>query len=216
MKKLILLIGAIAVYINIHAQDFKKPLEKTFLAFDTTINEQAKQEQSNKLSLIAKKWNDEWSAQYYNAYSKAVLSYYEKDEAKRDAYLDEGDAALDQAVTILGKNNDETYVLAAMLANARMAVNPKARYQKYGKLYEDNLKNAKELNPNNPRMYYLQGTSKFYTPKMWGGGKKAALPYFEKAKQLFETQKQGDISTPTWGKLQNDYYIAQCNSDDKE
>lgn len=216
MKKAILIIAAVAFYINMHAQEFKKPLEKTFIAFDTTMNAQVKAEQSNKLALIAKKWSDSWSAHYYNAYSKAVLSYFEKEEAKRDAYLDEADAELEQAVTLLGKNNDETYVLAAMLANARMAVNPKARYQKYGKLYEDNLKAAKELNPNNPRMYYLQGTSKFYTPKMWGGGKKVALPYFEKAKELFAKQQEGDITIPTWGKMQNEYYITQCNSTDKE
>ena len=176
MKK-IFLTGALAVAtLATWAQDFRAPLEKTFWAFDTTQALAVKMEQSNKLSLIAKKWGDEWVTHYYAAYSKTVLSYMEKDQAKRDAYLDDAQKEADDAVSILKKNNDETYVLAAMMANARMAVDPMARWQKYGGMFRDNLKSAEEINPNNPRMYYLQGTSKFFTPKTFGGGKKNALP----------------------------------------
>lgn len=134
----------------------------------------------------------------------------EKDDAKRDAYLDEGERELAEAVSLLGKDNDETYVLAAMLSNARLAVKPKSRWQKYGKLFEEKLENAKKINANNPRIYYLYGTSKFYTPKMWGGGKKAALPYFEKAAGLFEKENATDITTISWGKDANKYFLGQA------
>ncbi len=98
--------------ISAEAQDFKPVLEKTFLAFDTTMNMAVKVEQSNKLALIAKKWDSEWTTHYYLAYSKAQLSYMETDAAKRDAYLDEADKERQDAVSILKKENDETYVLA--------------------------------------------------------------------------------------------------------
>ena len=140
----------------------------------------------------------------------------EKDAAKRDAYLDEADKEREEAVSILKKENDETYVLAAMIANMRMAVDPMNRWQKYGKIFSDNLESAKEVNPENPRMYYLQGTSKFFTPKQFGGGKKAALPYFEKAQGLFEKQASGDIMKPYWGKDKNTYFLGLCNQPDKE
>lgn len=212
-----ILLTAIAAFSFAHckAQEFKEPLQKTFLAFDTTQNPQKKVEQSNKLNMIAKKWNGEWATHYYNAYSKATLSYMEKEEAKRDAYVDEAEKELGEAVNLLGKDNDETYVLAAMIANARMAVSPQSRWQKYGKIYDENLEKAKELNANNPRIYYLRGLSKFYTPKMFGGGSKAALPYFEKAQELYAKESSDDITKPYWGKEATDFFIKESKKDDK-
>ena len=216
MNKIILM-GALALAtVSAQAQDFKAVEQKTFLAFDTTMNQDVRVDQSNKLSLIAKKWDGEWVAHYYVAYSKVTLTYFEKDAAKKDAYLDEADKEREDAVTILKKDNDETYVLAAMIANARLGVDPMARWQKYGPIFSANLESAKELNPDNPRMYYLQGVSKFYTPKAYGGGKKAAMPYFEKAQALFAKETTTDITAPHWGKDKNEYFMGQCKIEDKE
>ena len=218
MKKMILM-GAMALTVlGAQAQDFKAPLEKTFMMFDTSQALDAKVEQANKLALIAKKWDGEWVTHYYVAFAKTVLAYMEKDANKRDAYLDDADKEREDAISILKKENDETYVLAAMIANSRMAVDPMNRWQKYGQLFTQNLESAKEINPDNPRMYYLQGTSKLFTPKAYGGGKKVALPYFEKAEALFEKEAAAgkDISKPHWGKNHNEMFMAQCKQEDKE
>ena len=216
MKKIILM-GALSLTImSAQAQDLKPVLEKTFLAFDTTQVQDVKIEQSNKLALIAKKWDKEWVTHYYVAYSKVNLAYNEKDATKKDAYLDEADKEKEDAVSILGKDNDETYVLGAMIANARMSVDPMNRWQKYGQLFSTNLQNAKEINPDNPRMYYIEGISKYFTPKQYGGGKKPAQPYFEKAESLFAKEKGNDITKPYWGKEPNSYFLKQCKTPDKE
>ena len=220
MKKIILS-GAMALAaLSTQAQDFKPVLEKTFTVFDTTWNQDAKVEQSNKLSLIAKKWDNEWITHYYAAYSKIALTYQEKDATKKDAYLDDADKELEDAVSILKKQNDETYVLGAMIANGRIGVDPMARWQKYGTVFSGDLESAKDINPDNPRMYMEQGISKFYTPKAYGGGKKAAMPYFEKAEALFAkeagTPAAHDITMPHWGKRTNDYFINLCKQVDKE
>ena len=74
MKKIVLM-GAMALtVIGAQAQDFKPQLEKTFLAFDTTQDMAIKVEQSNKLSLIAKKWGNEWATHYYLSYSRENFS----------------------------------------------------------------------------------------------------------------------------------------------
>jgi hypothetical protein len=216
MKKIMMTALVAVAAIGAKAQDYKPVLTKTFLAFDTTQAMDVKVENSNKLALITKKYDNEWVTHYYLAYSRAVLSYMEKDATKRDAYLDEADKEREEAVSLLKKESDETYVLAAMLANARMAVDPMQRWQKYGKVFSDNLQNAKEMNPDNPRMYYLQGTSKFFTPKAYGGGKKAAMPYFEKAEGLFAKETGDDIAKPSWGKRANGHFLAQCKIEDKE
>lgn len=216
MTRYILLTALIALgIVNCQGQaTFQEALQKTFIAFDTTQDYQKKVDASNKFNMISKKWGSEWATHYYNAYSKGVLSYMEKDEAKRDAYLDEADKELDEAISLIGKDNDETFVLRGMLANARMAVKPQARWQKYGKVFDENLDKAKEANPNNPRIYHLRGMSKFFTPKMFGGGKKAALPYFEKADGLFAKESSEDITKPYWGKTTNTYMFEQSKGDD--
>ena len=216
-----ILMGAIALATTAaQAQDFKPVLEKAFTAFDTTWDQNTKVELGNKLALIAKKWDNEWVTHYYLAYSKVALTYNEKDAAKKDAYLDEAEKEREEAVSILKKENDETYVLEAMIANGRLGVDPMNRWQKYGPIFSSNLESAKDMNPDNPRMYYLQGVAKFYTPKGFGGGKKSAMPYFEKAETLF-TKEAGtpaatDITKPHWGTRQNNFFLAQCKTEDKE
>lgn len=217
MKKMILAGAILLTTLTAGAQgaDYKPVLTTTFTAFDTTwSNPQAKVELSNKLSLIAKKYPAEWAPQYYAAYSKVQLAYNDKlDAAKRDAYLDEAEVYRDEVVRILGKNNDETYVLSALIANGRLSVDGRARWQKYGKIFDENLDNAKELNADNPRIYVLRGISKFYTPKMFGGGAKAAMPYFEKAKGLLAKEAKDDIAPPYWGTTTNEYFIKLAGGD---
>jgi len=217
MKKTILLTLAIALNIAAFAQaDYKEVLKNTFINFDSTYsNLPAKFEAGNKLILIAKKYPNDWYTQYYAAYSRAQLSYMEKDEAKRDAYLDEADNYLAEAIRLLGKETDETHVVAAICANARLAVKPQARFQKYGKIFDEQLDAAKAINPDNPRIYLERGISKFYTPKMFGGGKKAAAPYFEKAQALFaKDTNTDDITKPYWGKPATAYFLSQVKGDD--
>jgi len=217
MKKTILITLAIALNIAAFAQtDYKEVLKNTFINFDSTYsNLPAKFEAGNKLILIAKKYPNDWYTQYYAAYSRAQLSYMETDEAKRDAYLDEADNYLAEAIRLLGKETDETHVVAAICANARLAVKPQARFQKYGKIFDEQLEAAKAINPDNPRIYLERGISKFYTPKMFGGGKKAAAPYFEKAQTIFAKETNADdITKPYWGKPATAYFLNQVKGDD--
>jgi hypothetical protein len=219
MTRYILLIAVSALtYVNACGQDMNEALKKTFLAFDTTMDATAKTAQSNKLALIAKKWKDEWAPHYYNAYAKAQMSFMmpQDDMEKKDAILDEADAELAEAVTLLGKENDEIYVLKAMLAQARMAVDGRNRWQEYGKLFDENLRKAKEINEGNPRIYYLKGTATFFTPKMFGGGAKNALPYFEKAQPMFAQEQTADMTDPFWGARANEYFIMQCKNSKDE
>ena len=216
-KQILLTASALVLTASSFAQNFTEVLQKTFTAFDTTWNQQSKLEYSNKLSLIAKKFDKEWLGSYYLAYAKVNVSYNEKDNAKKDAYLDEAQTAIDDAVSLLGKETDETHVMKAMIANARVGIDPQKRWQKYGKIFDEELDKAKEMNANNPRIYTLRGISKFYTPKMFGGGKKAAMPYFEKAAGLYAAQPQPDnISVPYWGKGTNDYFTGMAKGEDKD
>lgn len=203
---------------SVLAQDFKQTLGTTVKAFFEGKDQTEKVSQSNRLGLIAKKYNTEWTASYYAALSKILLNYDEPDAAKKDAYLDEADDLLATATSLADKNDkslqSELYAMTAMLANARIGVDPQKRWQKYGKIFESNLEKAKENNPDNPRIYFLKATSTYFTPKMFGGGAKKALPYFEKADALFAKESKDDIAKPFWGKEANDEFMKQAKTQD--
>ena len=211
-----MLMGAIVISaLTTQAQtDYKAPLKLTWDQFDTTQAPEAKMQLGNKLGLIAKKWPNDWAPHFYNGLGKIYLAYNERDEVKHDALLDEAEKEMEEAKTLMGgKETDETLVVGAMVANCRMMVNPMQRWQKYGKIFEDKLKEAKEINPDNPRMYYLKAVSTYFTPKNFGGGKKAALPYFEKADGLYAKENNQDINKIYWGKIQNTYFLAECKKE---
>ena len=218
MKQVLFMAATVMTIFTAKAQtaDYKPVLKITFDAFDSTHNNTDAQTQlANKLVLIARKYPGEWVTNYYASYAKVQLSYNNKIEApNRYALLDEADLFRDEAVKLLGKNNSETYVLSAMIANGRLSVDGKSRWQKYGKIFDENLDNAKTENPDNPRIYLTRGISKMYTPKMFGGGKKAAISYFEKANTLFAKESTADITKPYWGKNTNDYFIEQAKGND--
>jgi hypothetical protein len=192
-------------------QDFKMVLKQTFNDFDSSTNLKQKVVLSNRLSMIATKWNNEWLAHYYLGYSKVILSEDKNlSDDMRDAYLDEADQELTQTVTLLGKDNDETHVLAAFIANWRIDISPMTRYMKYGKTFSDHMKQAKAINPDNPRIYYLEGMAWYGMPSFAGGGKEVALPYLTKAAALYEKENDSDIAKPYWGKKLNADYLSQC------
>ena len=170
---------------------------------------------SNHLVLIANKYSDDWAANYYACYSLTVLSYMEKDAKKKDGYLDNAEVYLKKAIEDYKSDYDELYVLSAMYDNARLAVQPMARYKSFGDLFNRNIEKATSLQPNNPRIYYLKGNSVYYTPKMFGGGAKNATPDFEKAASLFKNESKGDVYKPYWGEVQNQQMLDKCRKEIK-
>jgi ketosteroid isomerase-like protein len=165
---------------------------------------------TNRFALIANKWNTEWVAHYYAAYSKALLGIIEEDKTKKVLLFDEAERSLEAAKSNGASENDEVYVLLAMMASMKIGIYPD-QWAKYGEQFADNIKKAKQLRKENPRIYYLEGMSKFYTPEAYGGGKESARPYFEKAAEYFTPQSTSDIRKPDWGKRQNDEMLKKCS-----
>lgn len=219
MKKILIALAILCVGLGANAQDYKQILKQTMDAFDTTRSFTAKVQMANKVNLIAKKYNTEWAPQYYAAYAQAGLSMQPElmtESAKRDAYLDEAETHLADAVTLLGKQTDETHVMAAVIANYRLSVDGQKRWQQYGKVFEKELDDAKAINPDNPRMYLLKGINKMYTPTFFGGGKEASKPYFEKAKDLMDKEPNDDITKPYWGEGITAYFMKEIAGDDEK
>lgn len=211
MKKIILLsvIALIALKpAKVSAQKIEDVLQQTYTAFDTTMVYAQKLQATNKFKLIAAKWPDNWAANFYAAYSLSVLSFLEPNTDKKDPMLDEADKYYAK-ISSMDSTDAEVNVLGALLAQARLSVNPMMRHTRYGEIAGKFYDKALSINPNNPRVFYLKANSLFYTPAAFGGGIDKAQPLYEKAETLFANDSQ-DIMKPHWGKLANEYMLKQC------
>src|SRR5262249_36491040 len=107
------------------------------------------------------------------------------------------------------EKNSETYAVANMSATQQMLVDPQNRWSTNGKDANEALQKGLAADPNNPRLYYLQGMSLFGTPPQFGGGKDKAKPLFEKSVALYKSAQPKPLY-PTWGQDQAEKMLAQC------
>ncbi len=96
-----------------------------------------------------------------------------------------------------------------MAATQQMIVDPQNRWMSYGQEASKALATAKELDPNNPRVYYLEGMNIFGTPEQFGGGKAKAKPVLEKAVELYKVENPKPLY-PDWGKKEAEAKLAEC------
>jgi|WetSurMetagenome_2_1015567.scaffolds.fasta_scaffold01283_7 hypothetical protein len=213
MKQLVKTMGLLFLLmlpVCLKAQTMEESLSKTIMQMDTVKNLSGMMSASAQFDMIADKWENEWSSNYYAAYAKVILSFIVQDSKKKDLFLDQADKYLEK-VKSLDSQNDETYVLAALITSARIAVDGQNRGMQYSGIVSQYMEKAEKINPDNPRIYYLKGSSLFYQPEMYGGGKEKAKPYFEKAKELFTKENKTSILKPNWGEKQNLDYLKQCD-----
>ncbi len=166
----------------------------------------------NKFKLIAKQNPQNWLTNYYAAWSIAIVSFQESNKDNKDNMLNEADVFF-KKIEPMDSTNDEVAILGGLLAQARLSVAPAARHTEYGAIANAYFDKAKKINPDNPRVYFLEGNILFYTPKLMGGGAEKALPLYKKAAELFSEDTGPmlrDISSPFWGKEVNEYMIKEC------
>jgi hypothetical protein len=213
MKSLFKTMGLVLLFalpVCLKAQTMEESLSKTLMKLDSVQNISSMMNVSAQFDMIASKWENAWSSNYYAAYAKVIASFIVQDKNKKDLFLDEADKYLEKIKTI-DIQNDETWVLAALITNARISVDGQNRGMQYGGAFNQDMAKAEKINPDNPRIFYLKGASLFYTPETYGGGKAKAKPYFEKAKDLFAKESKASVLKPVWGEKQNLDYLKQCD-----
>ena len=120
-------------------------------------------------------------------------------------------ALCDKAKALTSDSADQSEILSLrnMAATQQMMVDPQSRYMSYGQQAAGYLQKGMQLNPSNPRLYYLQGMSVFNTPEQFGGGKAKAKPVFQKAVDLYKAEQTKPLH-PHWGQEQATQMLAQC------
>ncbi|MBC7862712.1 MAG: hypothetical protein IAF38_07030 [Bacteroidia bacterium] len=210
MKKLITLIALLTLSLSVNAQNkkFIAGMKKSIACMDSVKKTEQFQSCANDFERIANAEKKEWLPNYYAGYCYVLLAFNAPTD-KIDALCDKADQFLKKADS-LNPNNSEIYVVRAMVASARISVNPMARGMQYGMESGTLLEKAIGFDPKNPRAYLQKGTSTFYTPEMYGGGAKLAKPSFEKAIELYKTFKPASEVHPNWGKAMTDDFLKKC------
>lgn len=211
MKTTIILVAAFLLVTNTFAQSEKyvDAMKSNIAQIDNIRASQNGLELTNKFTRIGDAEKTQWLPYYYASYATVTQGMMEKDVSKKDELAARSTDLLKKAETILGKENSETATLKAMIATLEMTVDPQSRYMKYSAITKENLQKAQDLDSTNPRPLMIIAQNTFYTPAAFGGGKDAAKPFFEKAKQKFESFKPETDLSPNWGKPSLDYFLNQ-------
>ena len=158
---------------------------------------------ANSFERISQIETKEWTPLYYAAYSYIVVGFREKDLNKKDQYFDKAQKFIDAAFKIAPEES-EIFALQAFLCPGKIIVDPMSRGMEYMGKMNLALDKAIQLNPDNPRSYYLRAISLLNLPESFGGGTTVAKPIFETAKQKFTNFKPKSALWPNWGKEQNE------------
>jgi tetratricopeptide (TPR) repeat protein len=129
-----------------------------------------------------------------------------RDEAKRA--LDEADLLLEQA-TAKSPTADalalRSSVIGLLIGSSGNPMSGMTLGPKSSRL----LDRAKELEPDNPRVWLVSGMSSMFTPKTFGGGTDKAERDLHKAVALFETDHPVPPA-PSWGRADAYIWLGQA------
>ncbi|WP_143310714.1 hypothetical protein [Chitinophaga vietnamensis] len=156
------------------------------------------QQKANTFERIGEAEKTQWLPYYYASYCEVMLAFMQSDKTKVDGLADQAEQNLDKAETLSPKNSEITCI-RSLVASARLTVDPMTRGMKYGPLAGSLLEQAKQLDPENPRVYVLQGQSLLFTPEQFGGSKSQAKTTLELALQKFAAFKPASAIHPHWG-----------------
>ena len=203
MKKLFLILFLSVLLANEYPVKYYQSMDQALQMFKESENEEQFLKTSNYFYRISQVIKTDWLSSYYYAFSNAKISMLQEDSDIKEQYIDKAFEILAPFDTLDVYSVDslalsEIYSLKAMLYVAKIFINPMINGMKYGPLAGKSINKARAFYDDNPRPYFLDGQSKFYTPSAFGGGVDKALPLFNQALDRyknFEAKKYW----PDWG-----------------
>jgi hypothetical protein len=212
MKKLNLLLIAVMLIVSANAQSDKyvAAMKKNLAMFDSAKTTTEYQSLSASFERIGDAEKTQWLPYYYAALALTTPGWQDT-KLDKDVNAEKIKTLCNKAEALTQDNTDksEIFSIRNMAATQQMLVDPQTRWANYGQEADKNLIKGKELNANNPRLYYLEGAGTFGKPEEFGGGKAKAKPLLEKAVALYKTEQPKPLY-PHWGQKQAEDMLAQC------
>jgi hypothetical protein len=207
MKRIIVIIGLLITVAGFsQSEKYVAAMKKNLALFDSVKTTTEYQSLAAAFERIGDAEKTQWLPYYYAGLALTTAGWQDQ-KIDKDANAEKIKALCGKAEAI--EKSSEICEIRNMAATQQMMIDPQSRWATYGQEAAAELKKGMEINPNNPRLYYLQGMSVFNTPEQFGGGKTKAKPVFEKAVELFKTEQPKPLY-PRWGQKQAEDMLAQC------
>jgi len=197
------------------SEKYQQAMTANVSTLDTIRTPERWLEAANTFQRIADAEKSQWLPYYYASLGQVMYGFMLGTPGaggngdKTDPVADKAEELIIKAEAI-NKENSETFIIRKMIATLRMLADPMNRWQTYGPQAAEALAKAKKLNPENPRVYFLEGQDKFYTPEEFGGSKTEAKALFEESMKKYETFKPESTIHPQWGLSQVKYFHSMC------
>jgi hypothetical protein len=211
MKKMILALMLLsAIITNAQSDKYAAAMKKNLDLFDSAKTTADFQSVAGAFERIGDAEKTQWLPYYYAGLALTMPGWSDA-KLDKDANAERIKALCDKADALTQENGDKAEILAIknMAATQQMIVDPQTRWATFGKEGNQYLQKAKQLDPNNPRLYYLEGAGTFGTPEQFGGGKTKAKPILQKAVELYKAEQPKPLY-PHWGQKQAEDMLAQC------
>lgn len=207
MKKIIAAIAVLAtISVNAQSEKYAQAMKTNLAKFDSVKTTADYQALAANFERIGDAEKTQWLPYYYAGLALSTAGWMDQNMDK-DANAEKIKSVCAKAEAI--EKNAEIYTIRNMAATQQMMVDPQSRWMSYGQEASDFLQKGMKIDPNNPRLYYLQAMSIFGTPEQFGGGKAKAKPVFEKAVALFKAEAPKPMY-PHWGQKEAEAKLAEC------
>jgi hypothetical protein len=195
-----------ALIANAQSDKYTSVMQTNIALLDSAKTTMDYENVSNAFMRIGDAEKTQWLPYYYAALAETRIGWTDK-KVDPDQLAEKIKGIVAKAEAI--EKNAELCTITNMAATQQMLVDPQSRWQSYGMEASAALQTGMQLDPTNPRLYYLQGMSVFGTPEQFGGGKDKAKPIFQKAVDQFKTFKVKPLY-PDWGFKQAEDMLAKC------
>ncbi len=207
MKKIIAVIALLAtICVNAQSDKYVQAMKTNLAKFDSVKTTAEYQALAATFERIGDAEKTQWLPYYYAGLALTTSAWIDQNMDK-DANAEKVKAVCTKAEAI--EKNAEILTIRNMAATQQMMVDPQSRWMSYGQEASSYLQKGMQMDPNNPRLYYLQGMSVFGTPEQFGGGKAKAKPIFEKAVALFKSENPKPMY-PHWGQKEAEAKLVEC------
>jgi hypothetical protein len=148
------------------------------------------------LESLTKEHPDEWLLQYYTGWACTQPSF-QAPHGEAEPLTDKAESYVKKALA-LQPDNTETLTLMAYWLSARINAFP-ARGVTLGADSRNYADKAIAADSSNPRAYLIKALVTFYTPAVFGGGKKRAESIVQETTERFAAFKPRTALDPHWG-----------------
>jgi tetratricopeptide (TPR) repeat protein len=196
---------------NLFANDerYLEAMRKNIDAMYKSKDIQQFQEVVNNLERIASVEKNKWEPLYYIAFGNIMMANFEKDNGKKDAYLDVATSYIEKAKALSPKES-EIFAIEGFAMMLKVAIDPQSRGMVYSQKATQACAKAVELNPENPRAFALLAQMQFGAAQFFNSPTTEACDTNARALTLFDEYTPTQVLAPAWGKAMAESLKERC------